>query len=91
MPCNILQDTGGQVQIRWAGFAWHCEYQAKRNRKCFHKTAIVNKPGVDEHINIIVAFGFIIPVKIAKALHIQPNFPYSMMAEVLQTRLQKRL
>ena len=39
----------------------------------------------------MVAFGFFIPVKIAKVLHIQPNFPYSMMGEVLQTRrLQKR-
>ena len=27
-------------------------------------------------------------VKIAKALHIQPNFPYSVMGEVLQTRLK---
>ena len=55
---------------------------------CIHKTAIVNKPAVYEDINIIVAFGFVIPVKIAKALHIQPNFPYSMMGEVLQTRLK---
>ena len=36
----------------------------------------------------MVAFGFIILVKIAKALHIQPNFPYFMMGEVLHTRLK---
>ena len=49
---------------------------------CIHKTAIVNKPAVDEDINIIVAFGLIIPVKIAKALHIQPKGPATLKALV---------
>ena len=36
--------TGGQVQIRWAGFAWHCEYQAKRNSKCSKSVASIKLP-----------------------------------------------
>ena len=35
---------------------------------CLHKTAILNKPGEDENLNIIFAFGFIIPVKITLVL-----------------------
>ena len=78
--------TGELVQIRWAGFAWLCEYQAKRNSKCSKSVASIKLPATPA---VVVAFGFIIPVKIA--LHIQPNFPYSMLGEVLQMRLQKRL
>ena len=32
LPLAVV--SGGQVQIRWAGLAWHWEYQIKRDSKC---------------------------------------------------------
>ena len=32
LPLAVV--SGGQVQIRWAGLAWHWKYQIKRDSKC---------------------------------------------------------
>ena len=34
LPLAVV--SGGQVQIRWAGLAWHWEYQIKRDSKWVH-------------------------------------------------------